>query len=120
MSLTDGGYLDDPEAVWGRFSNPDVVPFEAIAKSPCLGLLGEPDMGKTRTMQAQREAIDRTVEEEGGQTLWLDLRSYGSEDRLIRNLFENQTFLSWVNGVHRLHVFLDELVAGFAHWPKLL
>jgi predicted NACHT family NTPase len=109
MSLTDGGYLDDPEAVWGRFSNPDVVPFEAIAKSPCLGLLGEPDMGKTRTMQAQREAIDRTVEEEGGQTLWLDLRSYGSEDRLIRNLFENQTFLSWVNGVHRLHVFLDSL-----------
>jgi hypothetical protein len=63
MSLTDGGYLDDPGAEWGRFSNPDVVPFEAIAGFPCLGLLGElgePGIGKTRSMQAQREAIDRS------------------------------------------------------------
>lgn len=109
VNLTDGGYLDDPEAEWGRFSNLDVVPFEAIEAFRCLGLLGEPGMGKTRTMQAQRETIDQKVEEEGGQTLWLDLRSYGSEDRLIRNLFENPVFLSWVNGSHRLHIFLDSL-----------
>jgi hypothetical protein len=109
MSLTDGGYLDDPDAEWGRFSHPDVVPFETIRRFPCLGLLGEPGMGKTLAMKAQRTAIDRQVGDEGGQTLWLDLRSYGSEDRLIRNLFENQTFFDRANGTHRLHIFLDSL-----------
>jgi predicted NACHT family NTPase len=109
MSLTDGGYLDDPDAEWGRCSNPDVVPFETIASFPCLGLLGEPGIGKTRTMQTQRTAIDTQVEEEGGQTLWLDLRSYGSEERLIRDLFGNSTFCAWTNWTFRLHIFLDSL-----------
>jgi hypothetical protein len=59
MNLTDGSYLDDPDTEWSRFSNPDVVPFETIATFPCLGLLGESGMGKTLTMQAQRQAIDR-------------------------------------------------------------
>lgn len=109
ISLTDVGYLDDPDAEWGRFSNPDVVPFDTIASLPCLGLLGEPGMGKTRTLHAQRTAIDTQVEEEGGRTLWLDLRSYASEERLIRDLFGNQTFLAWASRTFRLHIFLDSL-----------
>jgi predicted NACHT family NTPase len=75
-----------------------------------LVLLGEPGIGKTYTIRkAERNAIDARVEQEGGQTLWLDLRSYGNEDRLVHELFESREFVLWANGTHRLHVFLDSL-----------
>lgn len=41
--------------------------------------------------------------------VFLNLRSYGSEDRLVRALFESHEFTRWVNGLHRLHLFLDSL-----------
>lgn len=44
MSLTDGGYLDDPEAEWGRFSNPDVVPFDTIPATPQAKVSGRISM----------------------------------------------------------------------------
>lgn len=109
ITLSDGGYLYDPDSKWGHIYNPDVVPFESIANVPCLALLGEPGIGKTHTMQAERKAIETKIEEEGGQTLWLDLRSYGSEGRLVRHLFESTTFVLWAKGNHRLHIFLDSL-----------
>lgn len=112
INLSDGGYLSDPESEWGHIYNPDVVPFESIAKNPCLVLLGEPGIGKTSTMQAEQKAIEKKIEKEGCQTLWLDLRSYGSEDRLVHDLFENETFVFWANGNHILHVFLDSLDEG--------
>ena len=109
MSLSDGGYLDDPDSKLGQIRNPDVVPFESIADIPCLGLLGEPGIGKTKTMQAKKEFINTQIKEEGNQSLWLDLRSCGSEYTLFRKLFDSETFVSWVKGKHRLHVFLDSL-----------
>src|SRR3990170_3101588 len=105
INLSDGGYLYDPDSNWGSIYNPDVVPFESISKIPCLVLLGEPGIGKTQTIQAERKAIDTNIQDGGGQAMWLDLRSYGSEDRLVKNLYENTTFISWIKGKHKLHVF---------------
>ncbi|MEA1863778.1 MAG: hypothetical protein U9N46_01040 [Euryarchaeota archaeon] len=109
IDLSDRGYLYDPDSEYGHIHNPDLVPFESIETVPCLVLLGEPGIGKTRTMDAERNAIDARVKQKGGQTLWLDLQSYGSEDRLVRELFGNPKFISWRTGTHRLHVFLDSL-----------
>jgi predicted NACHT family NTPase len=109
INLSDRGYLYDPDSEDGHIYNPDVVPFESIETVPCLVLLGEPGIGKTLTMDAEQNAINARVEQEGGQTLWLDLNSYGSEDRLVRELFRSPEFDSWRNGTHRLHVFLDSL-----------
>ena len=109
IRLSDDGYLPDPDSVLGRIYNPNVVPYETIASVPCLVLLGEPGIGKTHAMRAEREAINTKIREVDNQTLWLDLRSYGSEDRLIRDLFGNMTFVSWVNGKHILYMFLDSL-----------
>jgi predicted NACHT family NTPase len=112
ISLSFGGYLDDPESEWGRFSNPNAKPFGAIVDTPCLVLLGEPGMGKSQTIEAERKAVTVTVEQQGGAVLWLDLRSYRSEDRLVRSLFESEQFLTWVKGHHRLYIFLDSLDEG--------
>jgi predicted NACHT family NTPase len=109
INLSDRGYLYDPDSEDGYIFNPDVVSFESIETVPCLVLLGEPGIGKTQTMKAERNAIDARVEQEGGQTLWLDLRSCGSDYMLFRKLFESTEFDSWRNGTYRLHVFLDSL-----------
>ena len=109
IDLSDRGYLYDPDSEYGHIHNPDAVPFESIETVPCLVLLGEPGIGKTLTMDAERNTINTRVEQEDGQTLWLDLHSYGSEDRLVRELFWSSEFDSWRNGTHRLHVFLDSL-----------
>lgn len=109
ISLIDGGYLADPDAPYGSALNPALHPFEKISERPCLALLGEPGIGKTITMQAERVAIDDAVMAEGGRTLWLDLRSCGDEMRLVNKLFESREFVDWVDDDYRLHVFLDSL-----------
>ena len=93
----------------GPYLIPDVVQFESINEVPCLVLLGEPGIGKTHALQAEHNAIDVKIGLEGGHTMWLDLRSYGDENRLVRDLFECETFESWAGGNHVLHVYLDSL-----------
>src|SRR5882672_5872973 len=109
FSLSDRGYLADPEAEWGPIYNPHVKPFEAIAETPCLILLGEPGIGKTRAIEVEWKAREAKAKHEEEDSLWFDLRSYSSEDRLVRSLFESEEFLTWKKGAHRLHIFLDSL-----------
>ncbi len=109
INLADGGYLCDPEAEWGNVYNPDLVTFEAISKLPCLVLLGEPGMGKTHAMTAEQAIITPKIQEQGGQVLLRDLRSYSSPEWLARKLFESAEFTNWLRGTHQLHIFLDSL-----------
>lgn len=120
INLSDGGYLYDPDSQWGRIYNPEVVPFESTARIRCLALLGEPGIGKTHTIKAERRAVETKVEQEGDKTLWLNLRSYGSEDRLVRDVFDSKAFVSWTEGKNRLHVFLDSLDEGLLRIDTLL
>lgn len=107
FNLSSEGYLQDRGDY--RAFNPDLVTFEEISEIPCLILLGEPGIGKSNTMQAEEKFIDSIIKEKGDQALWIDLRSYGSEDRLIEELFNNEIFISWSIGDHRLYVFMDSL-----------
>ena len=111
VNLSDGGYLYDPESEWGKSHNPDVVNFETLVDLPCLVMLGEPGIGKTHAMKEAKKVIKGKFDE-GDRTLWLDLGRPGSEDKLIRDLFENETFVSWQKGNNRLHIFLDNLDEG--------
>ena len=95
INLSDGGYLYDPDSYLGKFYNPVLVPFESISDILCLILLGEPRIGKTCTIRTELERIKPLIEKQGNKILFLDLRSYGSEDRLFRDLFESSTFISW-------------------------
>ncbi|MGH9846949.1 MAG: NACHT domain-containing protein, partial [Blastocatellia bacterium] len=98
----ESGFLFSP----GGY-NPDSLPFERIANSPCLVLLGEPGMGKSHAIKAEREGIDEKAKLLGDDVLWLDLRAYGSEDRLVNDLFKSPIFQTWIGGTHKLHIFLD-------------
>jgi len=55
--LDDDGYLSDPDSGMGALFNPDVVPFEKMRSTPCLILLGEAGIGKSRTLRSLRETV---------------------------------------------------------------
>lgn len=109
MNLADGGFLYDPDGEWGKAYNPDLVTFEVISKAPCLVLLGEPGIGKTHTIAAELHKIETVIQKQGDELLFLDLRSYGSEDRLVTDLFSSHEFTKWQHGSHQLYIFLDSL-----------
>jgi predicted NACHT family NTPase len=107
IHYTDDGYLWEP-----GFTNKDVVTLDSLADVPCLVLLGEPGMGKSRTMSAEYAAVDARVKAPGEKTLWFDLRSSSSEDRLVRRIFQHPDFVNWQEGSGRLNLFLDSLDEG--------
>lgn len=107
INLSCGGYLCDPETEWGHINNPDLVTFEAISDLPCLALLGEPGIGKSHALEAEQKQIISKIQQQGGQVLTLNLRSYGDESRLVNKLFNSPQFNAWLQGTHQLHIFLD-------------
>ncbi|MBM4257900.1 MAG: hypothetical protein FJ147_18665 [Deltaproteobacteria bacterium] len=115
INLSDGGYLYDPDSEWGRVYNPNVVSFDSIAQIPCLILLGEPGIGKSHALKAEIETVKIKSKQEGDEVLELDLREYGSEDHLVRDLFANETVTAWKKGNHHLSIFLDSLDEGLLH-----
>jgi predicted NACHT family NTPase len=109
IDLSDEGFLYDPEAEYGNIINKAVFSFESISSTPCLALLGEPGIGKSKSLQSEKDSIKNKVKGTGDSTLWLDLRSFGSEDRLINSLIKDGVFISWEKGNHKLYIFLDSL-----------
>ena len=109
INLSDGGYLYDPDSEYGDIYNPDVIHFEALAKKSCLVILGEPGTGKTHALKEAKDVIEARASERD-LTLCLDLGRSRSEDRLVRDIFEHETFISWKNDANKLlYLFLDSL-----------
>jgi len=107
IDLSDGGFLPEPEGEYTKFLNPKILPFESVAQTPCLVLLGEPGSGKSHSI---KDACDRRVGvAEGEGALFLNLGAYSSDTRLIAGLFKGPDMLAWLNGEQRLHLFLDSL-----------
>src|SRR5262249_39922928 len=92
---TPEGFLYDA----GKY-NKDIITFDSIAHYPCLVLLGEPGIGKSSALSAEWQRLKTRVEKAGDRTIWIDLRSFSSEDRLVRSLFESREFIEWQNGNH--------------------
>lgn len=109
VNLVDGGYLVDPLGPYGSALNPDAVPFDAIAATHCLVMLGEPGIGKSHAMRTAREQLRERADPSSDRILAVDLRAFSSEDRLARKLFDSDEYREWRAGTHRLHLFLDSL-----------
>ena len=104
-SLGDRGFLTDPDGDHGKTLNPHLTTLDALQKIGFLALLGEPGVGKSWSLTAD---IDTFVEHDPSlEIIRLDLRSFGSEDRRYRAIFEDPKFLRWLAGDHELHIYLD-------------
>ncbi len=83
--------------------------FGEIAHLPCLVLLGEPGMGKSRELRAEYDRLNRNPPEEGHRAEWRDLNAYTNDALLVHDVFEAEPFASWRLGSHHLTLFLDSL-----------
>src|SRR5688572_15745246 len=109
LGLWEEGYFPDPDSqYWWVVGTSGIAPLEQIVSVPCLVLLGEPGMGKTSTLEDAQAAIDQQVNEAGGETVWLRLRSYTTDQTLKADLFDSDKFSRWKSGDHQLHIFLDD------------
>ena len=122
FSLGDRGFLSDPEGEHGKILNPNLTTFDELQSVACLALLGEPGVGKSWSLSADVNAY--LQQSPGMPTIRLDLRSFSSEDRLYRTLFEDETFLQWAKGDYDLHLYIDNHLPRpswkhfwFAAWP---
>ncbi len=109
INLADRGYLYDPEAKWGNAYNPDLVTFSAISQIPCLILLGEPGIGKSQAIETEQDKVADELKNTRDEILSLNLRSIPDTYKLDSKLFKSKKFTDWLNGEHRLHIFLDSL-----------
>jgi hypothetical protein len=81
IHLSDGQYLADPETRFGKLLNPELLSFSEIGAKPCLALLGEPGVGKSRALTAAYEQCLEDRRGTGDLVARFDLRSYGDEKR---------------------------------------
>lgn len=108
FNLGDGGFLTDPESEYGQVLNPSLVSSENLYSHPCLALLGEPGVGKSHEIKKFYQSFP-SQSRNADDALFFDLRSYGEESRLCSAIFGDEKFKRWLDGKHRMHLFLDSL-----------
>jgi predicted NACHT family NTPase len=106
-SLADGGYLIDPEGEHGSKLNPNLAAFDQLQSVSCLALLGEPGLGKSWSLN--QEANSTRSFPVGATTVRIDLRGYGSEERLLSAIFDSDLCKQWESGTDDLYLYLDSL-----------
>lgn len=109
FQLTDGGYLADPDGRWGGYLNAAAVAFDQLKQIPCLVLLGEPGIGKTRALAEARRQNEHEAADSGDAVQWFDLHAYQSDTRLESTILGDETVRNWLAGSHQLHLYLDGL-----------
>ncbi|WP_100489112.1 NACHT domain-containing protein [Sporolactobacillus pectinivorans] len=105
LNFTSEGFLSNSESKYGNINNPDVVPFDQISHFKCLILLGEPGIGKTSALNKEIQKLHKAKD----KTLFIDLKAFGSETSLYRNLFDNPDFIAWRKSKESLILIFDSL-----------
>src|SRR5688572_21397929 len=104
FSVDAQGYLLVPDA---GVDATGAVLFEAVNELPCLILLGEPGIGKSRSLQSAFAGEKANAALSGDAALSYNLRSFGTEDRLVRTIFESAEVREWIQSDRTLSLFLD-------------
>jgi hypothetical protein len=109
IDLSDGGFLRDPQSESARYSAYKLDTFSELQHFRALGLLGEPGIGKSATLQAEFNALQQQIKEDGRVFVHVDLRSFSSEALLHRRVFESAEFTAWRADNSHLVLYLDSL-----------
>ncbi len=113
INLGDDGYLYDLDSASYRYhENAYLVTFQEIADVPCLVLLGEPGIGKSRVLD---EAHTQTT----NSSLHFELGEYGSDTELCNDIFKHEVVQNWQEGTNKLELFIDSLDEGLLSIPVL-
>ncbi|WP_028778879.1 NACHT domain-containing protein [Shimazuella kribbensis] len=99
-------FLSDPESKNSFFYSDETITLEADLDTPIIILLGEPGIGKSHSLDLEFKKLEEKKNSKH-TVMFKDLRQYGSEDRLIKDLFNNKEMEQWINGDYNLYIFLD-------------
>lgn len=119
ISLSDGGFLDDPTDPIGKYMNPDLISISSSNQTNCLILLGEPGIGKSVEIENLYESVRGQVGKDN--TLWIDLRDFMSPEAFTKELEESKSYQEWVKSGNCFYLFLDsfdEGVFSFSHFTR--
>jgi hypothetical protein len=112
FNLSDDGYLVDPDGKYGATLNAGLVSADSFYDQPCVILLGEPGIGKTDGIRSIRSSESASPQSVQRKFLSFDLHSYGSDERFIREVLENDVVEDWLRGDGIMHMFIDSLDEG--------
>lgn len=114
-ALDADGFLRDPNVtlVGVGSANPEALRNDDLREGPCLVLLGEPGAGKSTAVR------DDPLARGESRILHVDLAAYGSEDRLVRDVFRCSEVIDWIAGDDELCLVLDSLDEAQARIPHL-
>lgn len=84
----------------------DVFSLDAVSDTPCLILLGEPGMGKSKEIERICEV---QIVDENNYKLYFPLSSYGDENRLVKEIFQSEKINQWKANKKNLYLYLDGL-----------
>ena len=88
------GYLVDPEDGYGKVVNAQAKTLEQLEETPCVALLGEPGIGKSRVIEAYREGLLASVGAEA--VLSLDFRLHHDLEAEIFERMPSGSRRCWV------------------------
>src|SRR6266545_39714 len=105
-ALDRAGFLLDPEAPDSKYYDSIALRFEEIPDSPCLVLLGEPGIGRTKALDNILSLYENSSDT---KAIRIDLRSYDTSDDLISDLRDNSDIKNWIDSSDYLILFFDSL-----------
>lgn len=107
ISLSDNGYLSDPEQAMGFAFSPGVESYEKLAHVHCLILLGEAGIGKSRCIASIVDEFNSNLDEPLAICMMIDLADHGDEKVLVEDIFDSPEYSSWLSSNKALYMFLD-------------
>jgi hypothetical protein len=111
-------FLDDPEGDFGRHLNPNVRSLDELRDRPCLVLLGEPGMGKTSTLEAERAGLEALYEKDN--CIWIKFRDIPDNATFTRRVFDSTAWKAWIAGAHKLLLVIDGMDEGLLKIPSFV
>lgn len=110
----DGYLIDNSD----RKEDKELVLFDSI-KKPCLVLLGEPGIGKSRTLLQEVNKLKKQLAQTKDDVQLVDLRDVFNRGELKEDLFDKEFFCNWLEGNHHLHLFLDSFDESLMQYQAL-
>lgn len=111
-SISDNGYLYDPDSEYGDTINPFLAPLKDFEDAACLILLGEPGVGKSTEFTTELSRVTATEADSRHVCHSIDLKEYQTDTLLVSDIFDAEVMQDWFTGSHVLYLFLDSLDEG--------
>src|SRR3954471_12681517 len=89
IDLSDGGFLRDPESDTARYTSQTLYSLAQLQHFRALALLGEPGIGKSTTLSAEREQLIQSAADGEHVQIHVDLRSFSSDGLLYERVFRS-------------------------------